>query len=263
MKFSVQDDKVPGENLREKLANLESYGYDGLEIWGRASVGEQLGDLKEAFSSSRVRPSAICSGYPGDLLAVEKERRDQAVEGIIQRLKWAGELGAVGVIVVPTFGPPKLPNLFPLYKDERELEERVLLEELKVIAKSAEDAGAKVLLEPLNRYETHFMNRLEQAVRLCDTIGSEGVKIMADYFHMNIEERDIGESLRKYASYICHVHLADSNRLLPGHGHTDFSSLQVMKQAGYKHYLSLECGVPGDPAVELPRSLAYLRSRLE
>jgi len=259
MKFSVQDDKVPGKDFRQKLSNLESYGYEGVELWGRPSVGEQLGELREALSSSKVKPSAICSGYPGDLLAVERENRDRAVEGITQRLTWASELGAVGVIVVPTFGPPKLPDLSPLYRDERELEEKMLTDELKVIAKTAEDVGAKVLLEPLNRYETHFMNRLEQAASLCDIVGSEGVKTMADYFHMNIEERDIAESLRRFAGYVFHVHLADSNRLTPGSGHTDFSSLGVLKNAGYRGYLSLECGVPGDPAVELPKTISHLK----
>jgi len=253
---------VPGRDLPEKLRNLEAYGYDGIELGGSASLGEKLGEVKQAFSVSEVRPSAICSGYSGDLLATEKDSRVQAIEGIAQRLRWASEIGAVGVIVVPTFGPPKVPNLFPLFKDERELEYRLLLEELRIVAKTAEDTGTKVLLEPLNRYETHLINRLEQAAQVCDELGSEGLKIMADYFHMNIEERDIAQSLKRFSRLIFHVHLADSNRLTPGSGHTDFSSLKVLREAGYGLYLSLECGVPADPAVELPRTLRFLKSHL-
>jgi len=263
LRFSSQEDKVPGKDIREKLSRLEEYGYEGIELWGRPTLGVQLHELKQAFSTSRVSPSAICSGYSGDLLAAEREKREEAVRGVVERLKWANDLGAVGVIVVPTFGPPKVSDLSPLFEDQRELEEKILLRELKEMARTAEDLGPKVLLEPLNRYETHFMNRLEQAVSVCDQLGSEGVKVMADYFHMSIEESHIEESLERYSAYIHHVHLADSNRLLPGYGHTDFSSLRVLKAAGYKHYLSLECGVPGNPDVELPKALNYLKSYLK
>jgi len=253
---------VPGKELTEKLRNLEAYGYDGIELGGSATLGERLGEVKQAFSASKVRASAICGGYPGDLLAIERDRRVQAMEGIAQRLRWASEIGAIGVIVVPTFGQPKVPNLSLLFEDERELEHRLLLEELRTVGKTAEDVGSKVLLEPLNRYETHFMNRLEQAAQVCDELGSDGVKIMADYFHMSIEEKDIVESLKRFSGLIYHVHLADSNRLTPGNGHTDFSSLKVLRDAGYGFYLSLECGVPADPALELPRTLRFLKSHL-
>jgi sugar phosphate isomerase/epimerase len=248
--------------LPEKLGNLERYGYEGIELWGRAELGDSLDSVRQAISSSRIRVSAICSGYPGDLLSPDREARRQALRGLVERLRWCSELGAVGVITVPTFGPAKLPDLSPVFRDQKELEERLLVEELKSIANVAEDTGSKILLEPLNRYETHFMNRLEQAADLCARIGSEGVKIMADYFHMSIEERDIAESLREHVSYVFHVHLADSNRLTPGSGHTDFSSLRVLRDEGYRFYLSLECGIQGDPAIELPKTLRYLRSQL-
>lgn len=254
---------MPGKGLAEKLRNLEVYGYDGIELGGSAALGEKLSEVKQAFSASKLRPSVICGGYPGDLLAAEKERRVQAIEGIAERLRWAAEIGAIGVIVVPTFGPPKVPDLSPLFGDQKELEHQLLLEELRIVGKTAENAGTKVLLEPLNRYETHFMNRLEQAAQVSDELGSEGVKIMADYFHMSIEERDIAESLKRFSRLIFHVHLADSNRLTPGNGHTDFSSLKVLSEAGYGFYLSLECGVPADPAVELPRTLRFLKSHLK
>ena len=100
---------------------------------------------------------------------------------------------------------------------------RVLLDALKELGEHAEREGTLVLLEPLNRYEDHMLNRVEQAVELCEAVGRPSVKVMGDLFHMNIEEDDLGEAIRRAGGHIAHVHLADSNRLQPGAGHTDFA----------------------------------------
>ncbi len=77
---------------------------------------------------------------------------------------------------------------------------------------------------------------------------------------MSIEEADIPKSIREAGNWIAHVHLADSTRLLPGYGHTDFKSgFAALKEVGFANYMALECGIPGDPAVELPKCAQYLR----
>jgi sugar phosphate isomerase/epimerase len=87
--------------------------------------------------------------------------------------------------------------------------------------------------------------------------------ILADFFHMSIEESDIASSIRKASDWIGYVHLADSNRLLPGLGHTDFrSGFAALKESGYKGWMSLECGVPGDPAETLAASRRFMASQL-
>jgi sugar phosphate isomerase/epimerase len=84
---------------------------------------------------------------------------------------------------------------------------------------------------------------------------------MADFFHMNIEEADIAKSIEDAGSYIMHVHLADSNRLLPGYGHTDFKSgFNALKKINYRNFMALECRIPGDPDIELPKCVKYLKS---
>jgi len=262
MKFAVQEDKVPGSSLPDKLRRLETYGYDGIELWGRDGLRESIGSIDDWLSTSKVKISTICSGYSGDLLAADRESRERAILGIEERLGWASQLGAVGLITVPTFGGPKLSDLSPLFPSMKELETRLLVEEVKRLSKSAEDKGAYLILEPINRYETHFMNRLEQAVAICREIGSEKVAVMADYFHMNIEESKIEESIGQFSDFIVHLHLADSNRVQPGYGHTDFSSLAVLERKGFKHYGALECSILGNPETELPRTLAYLKKHL-
>ncbi len=260
MKFSVQENLVPGANLEEKLRRLENYGYDGIELWGRQELGGALKDVLEALSTTRVKASTICSGYSGSLLSPRKEDREAALNGVKERLEWANRLGAVGVITVPVFGEATVPDLSPLFKDKFELEWKLAVEEYRILGRYARDVGSIVIVEPLNRYETHFLKTLSQAASLCEEIGLDEVRIMADYFHMSIEEADIGLSLKKHLDKIVHVHLADSNRLTPGRGHTDFSSLRILREGGYKHYLTLECGVSGEPEEELRRTLSFLKS---
>lgn len=181
---------------------------------------------------------------------------------IKELLQIAADLGAIGLIVVPIFGPPRLPDLSP-YASPVELEHQLALKLLDEMGEAAVKAGAILLVEPLNRYETHFINRLEQAVDICETVGNPNVKIMADFFHMSIEERDIPASIRAAGDWIYHVHLADSTRLLPGHGHTDFKSgFAALMDLGYDKYMAMECGIPGPAEIELPKSAQYLKSQM-
>ncbi|MEM1922574.1 MAG: sugar phosphate isomerase/epimerase [Nitrososphaerota archaeon] len=258
MKLSCQDNLVPGNTLHAKLEVLESLGFSGIELWGRQQLGEQLREVREALQSYKVRPSVICAGYGGDLLSPESKLRNEAIEGISERLRWASELGAVGVIFVPTFGGPKLPDLSPLYPSVIELEKRLLTAECGVLARVGEEVGAYAILEPLNRYETHLINRLEQGLEIVKEVGSEGLRLMADFFHMNIEERDISEALSEASEYIVHVHLADSNRQIPGNGHTDFRPIKTLASKGYDKYYSLECRIPGDPLSELRKFVQFI-----
>jgi sugar phosphate isomerase/epimerase len=260
MRLSIQENLIPGKTLAEKLQKIEKYGFEGIEIWGN-DLPQRFKEIKDALSVSRIELSTICSGYGGDLLGSDRKIREMAIEGIKERLKLCAELGGVGVITVPTFGGPKIPDLYPWYADVREIEKKILIEECRILGEFADDFSVYVLLEPLNRYETHLINRLQQAVEICESVGKEHIKIMADFFHMNIEEADIAKSIEDAGSYIMHVHLADSNRLLPGYGHTDFKSgFNALKKINYRNFMALECRIPGDPDIELPKCVKYLKS---
>jgi len=261
MKLAVQEGLLPGETFSQKLEYAEKLGFEGVEVrgWG---LFERVNEVKEAFTTSKVKASSICAGYSGCLLSQNKDERDRAMRDIEKLLKIASEIGAVGLIVVPIFGPPHLPDLTPLFT-VRELEEKLLIKLLKILAKTAEDCQAYILLEPLNRYETHFMNRLEQAIKICDEVGSEYVKMMADFFHMNIEEANIAESLKKALPYLRHIHLADSNRYAPGFGHTDFlEPFKVLVKGGYKYYMALECRVPEPRLENLQKTVSFLKETI-
>lgn len=259
MKLASQENLIPGETLSEKLTKMESFGFEGVEFGGKG-LPERTNEIKEALASSKVKPSTICAGYGGCLLDTDKAERKKAMEDIKALLETAAELEVVGLITVPIFGGPRIPDLSP-FDSPVEIEKKLLTLELKELGKYAQDVSSCILLEPLNRYETHLLRTLKDAVEIQEAVGMESVKIMADFFHMSIEERDIAASLEEAGDAVHHIHLADSTRLLPGHGHTDFKSgFAVLQKNGYDKFMALECGVPGDPEVELPKTVEYLKS---
>ena len=256
VRIATQDGLLPGRDLAEKAQHAREYGFDGIELFG-GGVPDRLPEIRAAMAGAGLPVACICAGFGGSLLASDRKSRDQAISDITRLLEAAGELGAVGLIAVPIFGGAQFPDLRP-WKSAVELEREVLRSQLPQLGDAAARAGCHLLLEPLNRYETHFLRTLGDAAPFC-TPDAGDVAIMADFFHMSIEEGDMAAALREHAGLIRHVHLADSNRELPGHGHTDFlPGFRALAQAGYDGWLSLECGVPGDPAVLLPRCAAHL-----
>ena len=107
--------------------------------------------------------------------------------------------------------------------------------------RTGESEGVTLLLEPLNRYESDYPQTVEQGLEIMRAVGSPRLRLLADTFHMNIEETSILASLKAAGHYLGHVHLADSNRQAPGHGHLDISAVvETLRDIGYTGYLSLE-----------------------
>lgn len=119
---------------------------------------------------------------------------------------------------------------------ERQARWQNSVESLRAVADYAADRGVRLAIEPLNRFETDMVNTVEQGLNLCDDIGRENVGLLVDTFHMNIEEKDIADAVRKAGSRIFHVQVSENDRGTPGSGHvpwgTFFQSLQDIKYSG-------------------------------
>jgi sugar phosphate isomerase/epimerase len=237
-------------------------GFEGVELLGRG-LAERKEEIKAALAETGLVACTICTGYDDNILSPDRRLRDAACAQVRDLLKLAGELKVGGLIFVPIFGPPRLPDMAP-FKSAVELEKDLLVRILQDLAKVAEANGTSILLEPLNRYEAHLLNRLEQGVEIAQRVNSPSVKIMADFFHMNIEEADIAKSLVAAGAWVQHVHLADNTRKQPGTGNTDFKSgFAALKKIGYDKYMALECGFLGDPEKAIKESVKYLKACME
>jgi len=155
---------------------------------------------------------------------------------------------------------PRIPDLSPAISRD-EVERRLVVALYREIARRGETLGAAIIIEPLNRYEQWWPCTLAQAVEICREVDSPACRMMADLFHMNIEEPDLPAAIRQAgAEHIYNVHLADSVRRLPGTGHTDFRAcFRALKEIGYSRFCGLECGIDGDPMTALSAAAAYLR----
>lgn len=117
----------------------------------------------------------------------------------------------------------------------------LLREALGELGEYAAGQGQVLLYEPLNRYETNLANTLEAASALIDPLKNPSVKLLADLFHMNIEERDIADALRVTGDRVGHVHFVDSNRHAAGYGHIDHAAVvTALTDIGYDGYLCAE-----------------------
>jgi D-psicose/D-tagatose/L-ribulose 3-epimerase len=112
---------------------------------------------------------------------------------------------------------------------------------LRVSADYAETRGVRLALEPLNRFETSFINLTEQALELVELIGSPAVGLMMDTFHANIEEKSLGKALEMAGDKLWHVHANENDRGIPGTGHVTWAEIAAaLKKINYNGALVIE-----------------------
>lgn len=254
MRLGLQDRFAPGSNVRERFESARRFGFDAIEL----SV-DTIASAREA-ARDRIAVSALCGGYRGWLIDPDDERRRQAREDLAAFVDVAGELGC-GCVVVPIWGRTRnLPNIGT--GRTRDEDEAIFIDAMRELAARATRAGARLFIEPLNRYQNDVCQTIADAMKLRARIGSDAVFVMGDVFHMNIEEADMAAALRSAGPALGHVHLADNDRREPGTGHLDlrpvFAALAAM---GYDGYASFELASLSGPADEvLPRSVARVHA---
>ncbi len=124
---------------------------------------------------------------------------------------------------------------------DREQALDLLRSALDELGSHAASLGVQLIYEPLNRYETNLIKTVADGVAFLKTLSTTNVKLLADLFHMNIEEANIAEAIRIGKGAIGHVHFVDSNRQATGMGHTDFAPIvAALVETGYHGYLSAE-----------------------
>lgn len=254
----MRENMAPGSTLPERLAALERMGYGGVEPL--ASTSLPVDEIKAAFAASTIRPCVI--GGSRLLFDPDKARRAEGMAEMRQRIDLAAEIGSPGILIA-AFMTPEWPDLSPIGTGP-ELKRRVLVAQLQELAPLAEGRGVQFVLEPLNRYESNVIQTLEGGVTLCKQIGSPAAKIMADFFHMQLEEDDIPASIRAAGPYIVHVHVAGSSRKQPQVGHLDLKpGFRALKEIGYDGPLSLEHRIAGPPEEALTEAARFVRREWE
>jgi sugar phosphate isomerase/epimerase len=261
VKLAIQEHLLPGDTLIEKWDNARRYGFEAIELRGHGDLAfeKRLPELKAARKAGVAMPTVcvIMDHFIGDF---DKAKRKSATANMKSLLSTIVEAGGFGAVTPAAYGLHS--NFLPPFKPERSDEEtrKVVLDGLKELGDHAKSVGATVLFEPLNRYEDFMCNTLAQGVSYCRELNHPNVKLMADLFHMGIDEANTAQALEDAFAYVKHIHIADSNRYEPGQGQTNFKPIfATLKRLGFTGNMAFECMLKGPAETALPRSVNYLK----
>ncbi|HZF58108.1 MAG TPA: sugar phosphate isomerase/epimerase family protein [Rubrobacter sp.] len=225
-----------GEDVAASAERLARLGYDAMEVEGEPGRHDP-GRIKKAADDAGLGVSSVCPNFTPnrDLSHPDLSLRSEAKGYLRSLADFAAEVGAPLFIVAPTAYGRVRPVADP--RDEW----RWAIEGVREAGEYAGSLGVDLSLECWNRYGTYMLNRLDEGAKMWREAGLPNGGVMADTFHMNVEERSPPDAVRGLGSLLNHVHLSDSNRLAPGLGHIDFAGfIRVLEEVGYEGYLAFE-----------------------
>ena len=220
-------------------------GYDGVELHLRSPEDiepEAVRALQEKHGLGvPTIGTGMAAGEDGlTFTDPDPVVRQRAVARVGQHIRLAATLGSAVTIglIRGKLGADQ----------QRESRRAAMLDCVRECCRLAAVEGVTLFLEPLNHYEADDLITLDQGAALIRELNAPNLKLLADTYHMNIEEVDLAASLRRHAAVLGHVHLVDSNRQVPGHGHVDMQAiLRALLATGYQGYLCFEVLPLPDP----------------
>ena len=230
--FVLWDD-VP--TAAEKAARL---GYDAIEIFapGPDAVDSQM--LTKTLESTGLALAAVGTGAGWvkqrlQLADPDAGQRKAACDFVRSMIDFGGPFGAPAIIG----------SMQGRSGDgvDSATARQYLCDALNALGEYAKQYETVLIYEPLNRYETNQVNTMSDGVAMLESLNTDNVRLLADLFHMNIEESNVADALRASGDHVGHVHFVDSNRRPVGHGHMDMrSAIAALREIGYTGYLSAE-----------------------
>jgi len=223
-------------SLEESMRSAKDLGFDAIEIFPPSPDYFQTIDAAKLAQQTGLEIAAVGTGagwlkHKLSLADAEPQVRARAMEFLSLMLVAATQLQAP--MIIGSMQGRSVPGVSKTQAKE------FLREGLERLDAQAKAIGGNILYEPLNRYETDQCNTLAQGTELI--CGLSSTKLLADWFHMNIEEADMVESILKAGTAIGHVHFADTNRLAVGSGHLSVQPLiDALGQIGYRGFISAE-----------------------
>jgi sugar phosphate isomerase/epimerase len=234
-------------------------GFDAVELSLRDPCDKVIPEIVSELHRSDLALSAVATGqsYYQDGLSLTNPILENRAK-LLNRIKRFIEL------VAPWAGMVILGGVRGVLKGDQTShnEQRLMaIDMIKACSDIASQNGVRLLLEPINRYETNFLNTVQECLDLIVEANLQNVYILADTFHMNIEEKSIGEAMLGAGTKLGYLHFSDSNRKAPGQGHINFLELtHTIKKMGYEGYISAEILPLPDNRTAATMAIEYYRS---
>jgi sugar phosphate isomerase/epimerase len=264
MKFGVSVSTFPTSfgpimfsgNLKEDIYPIADLGFQEIDLFIKHADEPGLQNSLKAVHKTGISIGLVAavSAFVDDglfLSSPDQSIREELISRMKEQINLASEVGAnvpVGVIRGSEGG------------DDRS---KWLAESLFILHHHGEEKGVCLFLEPVNRYETQFINSIPDALSFIDSHDLPKFNLLVDVFHMNIEDTSISDSLKLAGARIGHVHFADSNRRVPGMGHLDWDEIfMTLLDLEYDSFCSIEA-IPGDnPKADAGFAIEFLQKKL-
>ncbi len=225
-------------DVAQACQTAKRLGFDAIELFAPDPNAISIETLRALLDQFELKLAAVGTGagmvkHQLSLSDPEPARRRKAVEFAAAMIDYGAELHAPAIIgsMQGRWTTPQT----------REQTLDFLQESLDQLSQRAESRGVPLIFEPVNRYETNLIRSVTEGVEFLKQFRSTNIRLLADLFHLNIEEPNIAAAIRAAGKLIGHVHLADSNRWAAGYGHTDFAPIiSALREVGYSGYLSAE-----------------------
>jgi sugar phosphate isomerase/epimerase len=245
-------------DFEANVAKIAGWGYEGVELAVRDPSLVNAGELERVVSSHNLVVPAIGTGQAWgeeglSFTSDDEKVRAAAVQRISSHIPLAAHLDAIIILGLIRGITPEGQT------HQRSME--YLVEAIRACAAAAAGTGVRFALEPMNRYETDLIHSATEGLGLIERVGADNFGLLLDTFHMNIEEAEIGASIRVVGDRIFHFHVADSNRWYPGAGHLDFRGiLDVLADTGYQGFVSGEFMPLPNADAAAERGIAHLKT---
>lgn len=236
-KYAMTQWIVGNEDMEISFQRLQKYGYDAIEF-AADPYGLDVERCLKLMEKYGMKCHSLCGMFNEERdLTADREQAETAIRYLRDSVDFAVKVGAGVIIVVPSpvgrVAPPEGKTMEELWANA--------VANLREAADYAQQKGVRFAIEAINRYETYFVNTLTRAYKLVKEIDHPAVGIMADTFHMSLEESNMVKSLRMIADRLIHVHIADNTREPAGLGSTNFKDvLYTLRDINYQGICAME-----------------------
>jgi sugar phosphate isomerase/epimerase len=248
------------DNLPDACRQASQLGFDAIEIFAPGPDTVSQTELDSLLKSHRLALAAVGTGagwvkHKLTLTSPDESVRHRAADFIRSMIDFGGRCGAPAIIgsMQGRWGDA-------VTKDQGMAWLRQALNDL---GEYARQYHVPLIYEPLNRYETNLVNTVAAGVELMTSLQTDNVRLLADLFHMNIEESNLAEALKSGGKWIGHIHFVDSNRRPAGCGHMEYAPIMTaLNQMKYTGYLSAEALAWPDPVSAAQQTIREYRRLL-
>lgn len=217
--------------LDKSFSDLSALGYDGVELMTLNPNELDWDFVKKEAEKNNLDIALVCTGEIFGQLGLsytnpKEENRKEAIRRSKEIIDFASYLGA----------NINIGRIRGQYCNELTKEEtnKCAVEAFRELADYSIKKNVMIALETVTIMQTNFINTLAEGAAMIDAVDRPNFKLMMDIFHLNLEEKDVIEAIKKYSPYNIHVHLADNNRRYPGHCGLDFEKIfTAFKDCGY------------------------------